>query len=143
MLVPSAESSAVGVLSLIIFFLMCQRLEGSQRFLGCGHSVLGGHTELAEEGLVVGRCTEVLDGDAATGVTDVRAPAEVDTGLDRHACLHGGRQNGLLVGVILLFEPLEARSGTTRALMPSAFSASRASMPIWTSDPVAMKITSG
>ena len=71
--------------------------------------------------------------------TAARCPASTDT----RAVTDAG-QHGLAVGGILLVEPLERRAPTRRGrCTPSAASVSRAATASCTSEPVAMRITSG
>src|SRR6478752_9831448 len=81
------------------------------RFPGGFRDVLGSETELAEEHLAVGRSTEVLQRNNASGVPDEAVPGETDPGLDRDAGLHRGRQDAVPVPLDLLVEPLHARHG--------------------------------
>ena len=98
---------------------------------------------LCEQGLVVGRGAEVLDPDAPAAVADdvppgQRMPASTDT-----RAVTAGGEDGFPVGGVLLVEPLQRGADTTRALMPSPLSCSRVFTASCTSEPVAIRITSG
>ena len=132
--------------SCVLFFLAVavrQRLRGGERFLGGGDGRLGGDAELAEQGLVVGGGAEVLDRDAAAGVTDVRRqvrarPASIET----RALTAAGSTDSRYAASCSSNHSWHG-TDTTRALTPSPLSTSRASTAICTSEPVAIRMTSG
>jgi hypothetical protein len=82
----------------------------TSRFFGSGNYVLYGHSKFAEQGLVVGRGTKVLDRYRATEAANILRPTEAQACFDRDAGANRGRKNQLAVFGGLLFEPLEARS---------------------------------
>ena len=63
-----------------------------------------------KELLCWGRSAEVLEGDIAAEGAGVLVPWHCQACLDGDAGADSGRQNGLAVGVVLLVEPLKARS---------------------------------
>src|SRR5689334_16291775 len=101
---------AVASVTVIIFFLAIgSTAGGGQGFPGGGGDVLGGETELGEQGLGVGGGAEVLEGDDASCVTREAVPRQADARLDRNAGLHRGRKDALAVLARLLLEPLHGR----------------------------------
>src|SRR6185312_10915632 len=92
-------ASSLGVVDL------CERVAG-----GLDNS-LGRDTEFAEQGLVVGGGTVVLQRHAAAGVADQAVPALRDAGLHGDPGLDAGGKHGLAVGGVLAGEPLEAGHG--------------------------------
>ena len=142
MLTPSAVSCSVGVLMRAALLAPLRGGDGLACRLDDG---VGGDAELLEQGLVVGGRAEVLDRDAS-GRLSPTMPRQVqgDAGLDRHA---GG--DGLPAARDSRYASSCSANhssdgaDTTRALMPSAASVSRAATASCTSEPVPMRITSG
>ena len=139
------ELPAVGLV-MVLFFLRAdgQLARGGDRLLGGGDGRLGGDAELAEQGLVVGRGAEVLDRHAAAGVADVGRPGRgaSPASIETRAFTAAGSTDSRYAASCSSNHSWHGTE-TTRALMPSPFSTSRASTAICTSEPVAIRITSG
>src|SRR5690625_4923487 len=82
---------------------------GGEGLTRLGDGGLRGDAELLVEALVGGGGAVVLQAHGTAGVADDLVPALGDGGLDGDARLDGGGQHRLLVGVVLLGEPLAAR----------------------------------
>ena len=105
---------------------------------------VGGETELLDEHLQRRRRAERVHADDRSAVADVAVPAERRRLLDRDPRLHRRRQHLVAVGLRLAVEELPARhadDARADAARRRARRAPRARAP--TSDPVAIRITSG
>src|SRR5687768_4508381 len=82
-----------------------------QALPGSGHDRLVGEAELLVEDGVGGAGPVVGEADDPAGVADELAPAHGDAGLDAHPGADRRGEHLVLVGLVLVGEPLDARHG--------------------------------